>query len=130
MTEIFRDGDLSIELNNDTYRISKLVSGTMGLNGNYQVVTFSKNDIVKIHKAATRDETLKGYVTREKNGRLLFSISRPGRWRNRYWMIDGSQAVDINQDMFHDLKWEDNPLPVDVFITPESLNLSMKGGNS
>ena len=50
MTQLLNDDDLRIELFNNRYRVTKLLSGTAGVDGRFQVITFEGYDMLRILK--------------------------------------------------------------------------------
>ena len=51
MKQLLNDDDLRVELFNGKYRVTKLLSGTAGVDGRFQVITFEGRDMLRIVKA-------------------------------------------------------------------------------
>jgi len=64
---------------------------------------------------------MKGYVARDEDGQLcLFHGEIPHRGGcNRWWQAEHCPVGDwmtIPEDMFSELKWEDEPIEVEIII--------------
>ena len=70
---------------------------------------------------------LQGFVAREENG-SLFLFLHPGNvdkreffrmnnggWKGGYWNLTGGESVQLDEDLFPDVKWEDD-YPTEVKI--------------
>ena len=68
----------------------------------------------------TKEEKLKGWVARDKfdNGLSMYSVAKPERERG-FWSNDGHKGASrmfINKEFFPELKWEDEPIEVELII--------------
>ena len=54
--QLLNDGDLKVELFNGRYRVTKLLSGTPGIDGRYQVITFTKHDMMRLTACKKENE--------------------------------------------------------------------------
>lgn len=78
---------------------------------------------------------IKGYVARDRDGSLAFWGVMPYRWLAEgdtpfscyvedHWHVPGA-CYHMNlayADMFQDLKWEDEPIPVNLYFKKENNN--------
>lgn len=57
------------------------------------------------------------YVARDKNKDLWLFIDKPKRSQNNDWWRTSSldeDCLEIDGDLFHDLRWEDEPIEVEL----------------
>lgn len=59
------------------------------------------------------------WIARDKNERLFLYYKKPKRRKNG-WHIKGEPYLQLEKDMFLNLKWEDEP--VEVSIVPTMMN--------
>ena len=67
-----------------------------------------------------KEEKLKGWVARDKfdNGLSIYSVAKPER-KKFYWSNDGNKGASrmfINKELLPELKWEDEPIEVELII--------------
>lgn len=56
MKQLLNDGDFKVELFNGGYRVTKLLSGTPGIDGGYQVITFTEHDMMRLTTCKKENE--------------------------------------------------------------------------
>ena len=62
---------------------------------------------------------IKGYIARDKNNELHFFNEKPYREHPVLWWKTKNEVQDmlyIDSDIFPELKWEDEPIQVELFI--------------
>ena len=64
----------------------------------------------------SQEVKIKGWVARDYNGQLAFYPRCPERY-GYYWDIDNpNEYMYINNDCFPELRWENEPIKVEVTI--------------
>lgn len=68
----------------------------------------------------TKEEKLKAWVARDKfdDGLSIYSVAKPERERG-FWSNDGNKGASrmfINKELFPELKWDDEPIEVELII--------------
>ena len=67
-------------------------------------------------------KTLKRYVAKDKDDTCYIHRTKPTRFNCEgieYWVSKGKRyrlSEDVSWDMFSDLKWEDNPIEIEILI--------------
>ena len=69
-----------------------------------------------IEKEQPEEPKIKGWVARDKDGTLVFYGQKPDREIVNWDDSGTDEHVCINQNMFPDLKWEDEPIKVGLTI--------------
>ncbi len=67
-----------------------------------------------------QEEKLKAWVARDKSfdGLSIYSVAKPKRER-WFWSNDGNKGASrmfINNELFPELRWEDEPIEVELII--------------
>ena len=67
-----------------------------------------------------QEEKLKAWVARDKfyDGLSIYSVAKPKRERG-FWSNDGNKGASrmfINKELFPRLRWEDEPIEVELII--------------
>ena len=70
-----------------------------------------------IEKEQPEEPKIKGWVARDKDGTLVFYGQKPDREIVNWDDSGTDEHVCINQNMFPDLKWEDEPIKVGLTIS-------------
>ena len=58
---------------------------------------------------------IKGWVARDSNGSLTLCKVRPSRYENDCW-VDAEEYFPLDSQIFPYLKWEDEPIEVELTI--------------
>jgi hypothetical protein len=59
---------------------------------------------------------IRGWVTRDKEGTCVIYKVKPRRYNDEMWCSAGDGCIVIDLDIFKDLKWEDDPIEVELMI--------------
>lgn len=60
--------------------------------------------------------TIKGWVARDKDGRLLFYTDKPWKYEEKSWAVPEGEWMEIDKSWYPDVKWEDEE-PTETSIT-------------
>lgn len=68
----------------------------------------------------TKEEKIKAWVARDKwyDGLSIYSVAKPER-ESGFWSNDGNKGASrmfINKELFPKLRWEDEPIEVELII--------------
>ncbi len=60
--------------------------------------------------------TIKGWVARDKDGRLLFYTDKPWKYEGKSWAVSEGDWMEIDKSWYPNVKWEDEE-PTEVSFT-------------
>jgi len=66
---------------------------------------------------------INGWVTRDVKGRLGLSVVYPSRIPFKGIWVSTIPSVPLNKDLFPQVSWKHNPVPVTISIIPNFDNL-------
>lgn len=74
-----------------------------------------KNEEQKLRK--NEEQKLKGWLARDKNGRVFFHSHKPRKYADDVWVADKGFNRGIAPLDFHSIKWEDDePTPCEITV--------------
>lgn len=84
-----------------------------------EIEKISHKELITAEEYNSRSEKMRGWIARDKDGRLFMGYEKPERLADEYtgmWVGYGKDFMELPEEMFPCLKWEDEPIEVELII--------------